>query len=198
MRRVFGSAIAAFILLAFAVRQVEAQLPVAFVAGPTFSTISSSEFDDTGSKTGFFAAVGTSFPLTETVSFNPYVGYVKKGTTFDDGDSEESFDYIEIPLLLNVGFPLGETSSLGLSAGPAIGFQISCDEDGFDCSEYEDHKGTEFSFMGTAGVSFQTSPTGRFTVGAAYDLGLTNIYEDLDYKTRTIFLFLAYSTVVGG
>jgi hypothetical protein len=197
MRRILASAIVTFVLLAFAAERAEAQLPLAFVAGPTFSTISSSEYDNTGSKTGFFAAVGTSFPLTETVSFNPYVGYVKKGTTFD-GDFAESFDYIEIPLLVNVVFPLGETSRLGLSAGPAIGFQISFDEDGFDCSEFEDHKGTEFSFMGTAGVSFSTSPTGSFTVGAAYDLGLTDIYEDFDYKTRTIFLFLAYSTVVGG
>ena len=126
MRRILAIAIVTSVVLAFAAERAEAQLPLAFVAGPTFSTISSSEYDDTGSKTGFFAAVGTSFPLTETVSFNPYVGYVKKGTTFGDGDEEASYDYIEIPLLVNVGFPLGETSSLGLSAGPAIGFQISC------------------------------------------------------------------------
>lgn len=198
MRRILASATATLFALAFASDSAQAQLPLTFVGGPTFSTVSTSDFDGTGNKTGFFAAVGTRFPLTEAVSFNPYVGYMKKGVTFDDGDYVESFDYIEIPLLLNVGFPLGETSRLGLSAGPAFGFQIGCDEDGDDCSEYDNHKGTEFSFMGTAGVSFPTSPSASFSAGAGFDLGLTDIYDELDYKTRTFFLFLAYSTVVGG
>jgi hypothetical protein len=198
MRNIPASVVAVLIASAVCATEGSAQFPLSFVAGPTFGSVSTSDFDGEGSTTGFFAAVGTSLPLSEVVSINPYVGYVRKGTTFDDGDYVEKFDYIEIPVLLNVGVPLGESAQLGLSAGPAIGFQISCDEDGDDCSEYEDHKGTEFSFMSAAGVSFPTSETGAISVGLAYDLGLTDLYEDLDYKTRTFFLFLSYSTLVGG
>jgi hypothetical protein len=52
--------------------------------------------------------------------------------------------------------------------------------------------------MSAGGVSFPISETGAISVGVAYDLGLTDLYEDLDYKTRTLFLFVSYSTLVGG
>lgn len=47
-------------------------------------------------------------------------------------------------------------------------------------------------------VRFPVSETGALVVSLGADLGLTDLFDELDYKTRTYFLSLQYSTVVGG
>jgi hypothetical protein len=197
MRKTLVGSAVAVAVVGLVAAPAEAQLPLTFVAGPSFITISSDGYD-TKSTTGFFAAVGTSFPLSETVSLSPFVGYVQKGAKFESDDTEGSYDYIEVPVLLEVAIPVGGNKSLGLSAGPAIGFQIKCDEDGFDCTEFENHKGTEVSFVGAAGLGFPLSETSFLGVGGGFDRGLTDLFEDVDYKTRGFFLFLSFTTLVGG
>ena len=149
-----------------------------------------------GPQIGFFAAVGTSFTLSEKVSVSPYLAYVKKGVTFDGEDA--SYDYIEIPILLGTGFPVGETMTWNVFAGPQFGFQVNCDEDGFDCKEFSNHKGTEFGVVAGTGLEFPVSETGAFAVSIGADFGLTDLFDELDYKTRTYFLSLQYSTTLGG
>jgi hypothetical protein len=185
---------------------VQAQFPLNFAAGATFANISTDEFE-TSSKTGFFAAVGTSFALGENLSLQPYVGYVQKGASFGtDGDAgEDTYSYIEIPLFLSLGVPLSESLTLGISAGPQVGFLIDCKESvpgepDFDCKEYDDYDGdVEFGLLGSVGLMF---PVGSSTlaVGAGYDRGLTDIFTDIDggYKNSVFHLFLNYSLPLGG
>lgn len=188
---------AAFLLiLVFAPAQAQAQTPIHFVAGPNLGTISSDEFDEAESKIGIFAAVGTSFMLSENVSLSPYVGYVQKGAEFNGEDA--SYDYIEIPVLLGTSFPVGETMAWSVFGGPQFGFQINCDEGGFDCTEFTNHKGTEFGAILGTGLSFPVSETGALAVSLGADLGLSDLFDELDYKTRTYFLSLQYSTTLGG
>lgn len=183
-------------ILVFASAQAQAQTPIHFVAGPNIGTISSDEFDDAESKVGFFAAVGTSFMLSENVFLSPYVGYVQKGAEFAGEDA--SYDYIEIPVLLGTSFPVGESMALSVFGGPQFGFQINCDEAGFDCTEFSNHKGTEFGAILGTGLRFPVSETGALAVSLGADLGLTDLFDELDYKTRTYFLSLQYSTTLGG
>lgn len=172
--------------------QAQAQMPLHLSAGPTIGTVSSDDFPDSESSVGFFAAVGTSFPVGETVAISPYLGYVQKGAEFD-GESA-SYDYIEIPVLLSTSFPVGENLAWGIFAGPQVGFQINCDEAGFDCTEFSNHKGTEFGVMAGTGLRFANG----FAVSVGADIGLTDLFDELDYKTRTYFLSLGYSTALGG
>jgi hypothetical protein len=180
----------------FTAGQVQAQTPIHLVAGPNISNISSDDFPDSDSKVGFFVAVGTSLALGENVAVSPYVGYVMKGAEFDGEDA--SYDYIEIPILLGTGFPVGETMTWNVFAGPQFGFQVNCDEDGFDCKEFSNHKGTEFGVVAGTGLAFPVSETGAFAVSIGADFGLTDLFDELDYKTRTYFLSLQYSTTLGG
>ena len=184
------------LMLVFAPARAQAQTPIHFAAGPNLGTISTDDFDGAESKIGFFAAVGTSFTLSEKVSVSPYLAYVKKGVTFDGEDA--SYDYVEIPILLGTGFPVGETMTWNVFAGPQFGFQVNCDEDGFDCKEFSNHKGTEFGVVAGTGLAFPVSETGAFAVSIGADFGLTDLFDELDYKTRTYFLSLQYSTTLGG
>lgn len=190
--RRLGSAIACVLAMSlFTAGHVLAQTPIHLVAGPNISNISSDDFTGSDSKVGFFAAVGTSLALSENVAVSPYVAYVMKGAEFDGEDA--SYDYIEIPVLLSTSFPVGETTRLGIFGGPQVGFQVNCDEGGFDCTEFANHKSTEFGVIVGTGLNF-----GAFAVSVGADWGLTDLFDDLDYKTRTYFLSLQYTAMVGG
>ena len=196
MKRLSLGSVAVIAALALFASPAEAQTPLHLIAGPTFGTISTDDFDGAGTSVGFFAGIGTSVMLTETVALSPYLVYAQKGTEFDDGE-KDSYDYIELPLLLGVQVPVGESVGLNLFAGPQIGLQINCDEDGFDCSDFSNHKSTEFGVVGGASVAFPTGG-GAVSVGGGVDIGLTDLFDELDYKTRTFFLSLQYTTYVGG
>lgn len=150
MRRLFFSMGVGAIVAVAAVGRAQAQMPLNIVAGPTFANVSGDDVpDDASSKTGFFAAVGTALSISETLSIDPWVGYVQKGSSLDDGDF--SIDYIEIPVFLSASLPMGESAVLGLSAGPQIAFQVNCeDTDGSDCSNNDNFKSTEFGIVGAA------------------------------------------------
>jgi hypothetical protein len=176
-----------------------AQIPVDIVAGPTIATVSTDAYD-TSSKVGFFVAAGTAFPLSETLFVSPYVGYVQKGTEFDDG-TNGSYDYIEIPVFLGTQIPLNERWALGISAGPQVAFNVSCDEDGYDCSQYEDFKGTEFGIVGGVGLGVPISEAHVLSFGGTYDFGLTDIFsseDDFSYKNRVLYLWVSFGSMIGG
>lgn len=188
------------VVLALTAGQAQAQTPVSIVAGPTISTVSADDWD-TGWTTGFFVAVGTAFPIGEDLSVMPHIGYVQKGAKFTDVESEGdgSYDYIEIPILLGKSIPVGETASLGLSLGPQVAFNIHCDEDGYDCSKYDDFKKTEFGIVGGAGIGFPLSEPYSASFGVSFDFGLTNIFDtEGTYKNRVIYLWGSVGTMIGG
>ncbi len=184
--------------LALAAGQAHAQIPLRILAGPTFSNVSTDEYD-TSSKVGFFAAVGTSFALSESVSVSPFLGFVQKGAEFSD-DTQDTYSYIEIPVLLGTQIPLGEKASLSLSAGPQFAFNINCDEDGYDCSEYDNYKSTEFGIVAGAGIGFPLTDPYSVSFGVSFDFGLTDVFDDLDggYKNRVIYLWGSIGTMIGG
>ena len=194
MRSIRWSAAIASVLVSSLVMvgQVQAQTPLHISAGPTLGTISSDDFPDSESSIGFFAALGTSLEVGESVAISPYLGYVQKGAEFD-GESA-SYDYIEIPVFISTWFPVGENMSWSIFAGPAIGFQINCDEGGFDCTEFTNHKSTEFGVLAGTGLQFP----GGFSVGVGADIGMTDLFDELDYKTRTFWLSLGYTAWLGG
>lgn len=179
-------------LLAAPTTDLHAQVPLTVVAGPTLMTISSDEFE-TSSTLGFFVGAGASFSLNETVSVSPFLAYVQKGAEFSDG-SIGSYDYIEVPVLFGISLPVGESDrSVQFSAGPEIGFQINCDEDGFDCTEFSDHKGTEFGLVASVGLTVNES----LGVGGGTNIGLTDLFDGLNYKTRNFYLFLSIGASAG-
>lgn len=198
MRRLLLTMGVSAIVTVAAVGRAQAQMPLNIVAGPTFANASGDDVpDDASSKTGFFVAAGTAFGISETFSIDPWVGYVQKGASLDDGDF--SVDYIEIPVFLTANIPVGESSMLALSAGPQIAFNINCeDPEGSDCSDNSDFKKTEFGIVTGASISFPLSDSVGLALGGAADFGLTDLFDQDNVKTRTYYLFAGLGFGLGG
>lgn len=201
LRTIAGAAVLSF-ALALSTGDAQAQIPLRIVAGPTIANVSTDDWD-TSSKVGFFVAAGTAFELQDGLAVTPYLAFVKKGATFNatasESEGDGSYDYIEIPVLLSKQIPFGETKSIGLSLGPQVAFNINCDEDGYDCSEYEDFKSTEFGLVGGAGLGFPLGEAHTASVGVSFDFGLTDVFESENgYKNRVIYLWGSVGTTIGG
>jgi len=181
-----------------------AQFPLTVVAGPTFTSIATDDFD-TSSKTGFFVGVGTAFPIGERFAIQPFLAYVQKGAAFDGSEGEDTYSYLEIPVLIGTGFPLGESLVLAVSAGPQVSFNLSCTETvpgepDFDCKDYSDYVGgTDFGLVGNVGLQFPVG-TSVLGVGAGVDYGFKDIFEEIDggYKNRSYYLWVSYGFGLGG
>jgi opacity protein-like surface antigen len=188
------------LVLSFAAVQAEAQFPLAIAAGPVFASTS---HENASSKTGFFIGAGTSFAINERISIDPFAAFVQKGATFDGGGFDENINVLEIPIFFTANFPVNETVSFSLSAGPQIGFILSCtyedESDSDDCEDVGDVlKSFEFGIIGGAQVNFPVTDTLLGSVGAGMDYGLTDIFEDYDEKTRTYYLYAALGIPIGG
>jgi hypothetical protein len=121
---------------------------------------------------------------------------------------KNTFDYLQVPLVVRIGMPVGSKGRLYIGAGPSIGVKVGCrlsgTSDGIsfstNCDDLSTDEGgielkkTEFSGIGEAGLEF-----GKLSIGVRADLGLSNIYEaspgslalPADIKTKTISAVVA-------
>jgi hypothetical protein len=182
------------------------------------STISFSEEPfDVSPRNGFNVGAMAAVNFTPNWAVELAGMYTAKGAkvedpAFDDGAVE--VDYIEVPLLLRATIPTQGDSRLSfhLYAGPAIGFQLSCNiwvegsgqrvEDKCDSETFEAKtKSTDFSLFFGGGVGIGAGP-GDIQLDIAYDLGLSNLIDEAgdptEAKNRTLMLTAGYLLPVGG
>ncbi|MDT8435700.1 MAG: porin family protein [Gemmatimonadota bacterium] len=156
---------------------------------------------DTETSTGLVGGAFLTIGLGERFFVQPEVLYSQKGAEFSDPvegfTAELELDYIEVPVLFGVRFPLvGSPIEPRIFAGPAVAFEASCDVSGdeggvsvnLDCDEFGiDTKSTDFGVLGGAGVNigvggFDIVLDARYVLGLA-DLDDTTGSED-DVKNR--------------
>jgi len=199
------TALAALLGLAVLAGPAAAQRPLIFVGGLNMSNVEGDDADDLDSRTGFFVGVGTGFSLSPTVGISPFVVYTERGFESADGEGSAKITYIDVPVFLGVAVPLGETLSLSLSAGPRVSFNLGCDlEEGdlsVDCadvSELGEPESIDYGVIGDVGLGFVLSPTLNLGIGAGYDLGLADVFDQFDAKHRSPFFYAALSFIMGG
>jgi hypothetical protein len=206
MRRHLPLSLAAAALLALApLTSAQAQIGFGVMAGGSLANISG-DLTDGSKNTPTFVFGGFLDVNAGGFAVQPGLLFTRKGFKIDDigGITPKStFDYLQVPLVLRIGMPMGQNGRFYIGAGPAIGIKLACRISGSgggisastDCEDLEtddggiELKSTEFSGIGEAGVEF-----GKFSLGIRADLGLSNVYKatagnisvDPDVKTRTI------------
>ena len=162
--------------------------------GVNFATVSGNDVDSPDSRTSFHVGVVAEFPLADIFSIQAEALYSGQGFQFDfdgpDGDKAEfQLDYINVPVLAKVYVVKG----LSIEAGPQFSFLVNeevdlnpnSDDGDFDLDEAE-----TFEFGIAAGLTFQTE-MGLFATGR-YNVGLTEIYQDVDAKNSVFQLGIGY------
>ncbi len=140
------------------------------------------------SVTRFAIGASAERPISERFGVHLGAGYSQKGFAVDvfGVATTTEVDYLELTALAGMPFPVSEQASLHLLAGPALAFKVSCgvsgdymgEEVGEDCGA-DGPKSMDFGLTGGARLEFGMSERMGLSVGALYNLGLTNM-DDTD------------------
>jgi hypothetical protein len=189
MRRQSLLAVAGAVLLAVAPEVSSAQMAkpdLGVTGGVNFATASGKDVQDAKMLTTFMAGLSAIFPINNQFSFQPELLYSRKGAKFSDAGSAGSVKlaYIDVPLLLKIGFPTQSSIKPALYIGPSISYNMSCDieESGggasvsSSCSDAGlKPKSLDYGIVAGGGIDF-----GTMNFFARYQYGLANIGSSSD------------------
>lgn len=161
--------------------------------GLNLSTISLSEDNvsvSTDSRAAWHVGAIVDIPLMQSLYIQSGLYFMDKGGKETDGDYKETYSpmYLEIPVLASYRYDFGSAAQLQINVGPYFAYGVGGkikekDEYEDEEEEYEifDHaKRFDCGLQFGAGVTFAS----HYYIGFAYDLGLTNIAKDSDYKIK--------------
>jgi len=196
-RQLLRISAAAGILLAASAATANAQ-GFGVMAGANFADISGDDIDgsDVDSRTGFVGGIFYEYKLGTSISLRPELLYSMKGGTnalFGD-DVDWKNDYIQVPVLLKYNFGSGATHPFVL-IGPAIAFNVSCEfsdpDEEISCDDlFGEDVVSSTDFSGILGLGIQWN---ALDINVRYDLGFTNVLEDVDATNKTISILLGYN-----
>jgi len=195
MRKLFRISTVAALALGAAAVTAQAQKTVGLVAGVSMSTMSGDfSSDGNSTRTGFTGGLVVGLPVgSGNIQIEPGLLYSMKGEKYDNSDYTGTFamDYIEVPILFKWSSkPAG--AGVYLMGGPAVNFNISCNDSGTDnsddssydedCSDY-DEVNVPTVISGVVGIGYST---GRFGIEGRYDFDLGDaISVDFDTGSGT-------------
>jgi hypothetical protein len=193
--RVFivGLAVAFFAMGATAAT-AQQSFTLGVLGGASLNRLSGDGITEQDSRTGFIAGGFAKYSFSPMVSLILEAQYSVKGTkgaTNSSGDMADlKFDYLDLPLLLNVGVPAGEMAAFNFYAGLSFNSRLKC---GYgvngasltDCDDpWMEGEGIEWAIP--AGLSLDYNfGGGVFTVDLRYLLGLTDVLEGVAAKNNS-------------
>jgi hypothetical protein len=165
------------------------------VGGATYSTLSGDFVESADWKWGGYLGGYLRYMINDYLGFAVNAAWLGKGannvvTPADTVDV--SLTYFELPLTLNVAFPLGGDWYAGAYAGGALGFQLSCSVSETDCASGTTGgigKGSEWTIPVGAGVGRRVGEV-IVALDARYAFGLSDVFQDVNVRTRTWNLLL--------
>lgn len=183
--------------------------PLTLMGGVSLTSFDGDFIGNTGTTTSFLIGGYATYQFG-AVAIEPGVVFTRKGADISQigAATENTIDYLQIPVLAKISGPLTPATRFYVAAGPALGIEIDCRFEGTsatlstttDCRDVDVDgarlrtKDVEFSAIAEAGVQL-----GRYSLGVRADIGLTNIYDlviddvktESDLKTRTVSLVAA-------
>jgi hypothetical protein len=164
-------------------------------------------------KSGLAAGVSGELKLNEDWGWEFGLWYVQKGTqgTWKTADTGEDFlpqptdtfdgtvylDYVEVPILVNVYFPVAETANIRGFIGPAFAFRTRAEAKGdyngtnTDLDMQDAFDDADITVMIGAGGVFELSRV-NIMLDFRWDIGTTNIsnVEGTNLRTNTVIVTL--------
>jgi opacity protein-like surface antigen len=155
-------------------------------AGINIANFSGTPDPNTNTRTGLIFGANLELGFSKNFSVQPGLRFIMKGASSSSaaGTVTDKLNYLEIPVLLKVNFPLTEVLPY-LIAGPVLGINMSASEDQtptggttttVDVSN--SISGTDFNLLVGGGVGFRLTKRIDLFAQFAYAFGLSNILKN--------------------
>jgi hypothetical protein len=152
-----------------------AQIKLGIKGGANFSTITSDNYGEIKTISGFNAGALASFPLFKGLSLQPEIMYSGQGAKSIEANSTANLvmNYMNFPVLLKYSIPAG----IFVETGPQIGLLLNAKLKFYNFNEDEkpNSQSTDFSWAFGLGYLIKDVNLG---FDARYNLGLTNFRSD--------------------
>jgi hypothetical protein len=137
--------------------------------------------------------------LLENLSFNAGLIFSIKGTKTEGSSGVTStLNYLVVPLNIAYKFPISESAKFFLQAGPYVGYALSGKAKYSDVTENVKFgekggmKRGDFGLGFGAGLEF-----GVIVASLNYELGLSNLIDDSNYKSKNKVLQISVAYMFG-
>jgi Outer membrane protein beta-barrel domain len=170
-------------------------------AGVNLGDVSGSDaFPNTKMRTGFLGGGFVGCDLNDQFGVRGEVMFDQKGVkdgliTTVDGDQhpgKASFDYVDVPIVLDAKFPAGDRFGFDLFAGPSFNFLSKSEVSTEDGNEDRKSTSQSFEFGAVVGGGARVNVLSVAIVAdVRYDVGATKVYKSsatwpTDMKNRGI------------
>ncbi|MEO6694144.1 MAG: porin family protein [Ignavibacteria bacterium] len=183
--------IALFVISSFYTNAQSQSLSLGIEGGINISNITSTPAVTTNSRTGLIVGSVLDINVTPTITIAPGLRYVMKGWTSTPTAGvtfTDKLNYLEVPVLLKVKFPLTEVKPY-LAAGPVLGIQLSATEEQTNGTQNTSQdisslvESIDFGLLFGGGLDFRVGFKTDLFVQFGYELGLSNILKNATTQT---------------
>ncbi len=185
MKRTLAILAVAGVLGAATQSRADALWTIGLKAGPSIATIEGDDVADSESRISFVAGGFAQADFSDQFALRFELLYFGKGAD-SDADGSLKLGYMELPILLVGKFPMSDTSTFSIFAGPTIGINVGAEAelelfgvefDG-DVSEYV--ADVEFGVTLGMGAAFDVGSV-VLGIDARYDVGMTSLEGEVSY-----------------
>lgn len=186
-----------------------AQVSMGPKVGVSSTTFAGTDVSDAEARTGFMAGIYFKAGTESILSIQPEVLYHRKGAIYVNEDlntrREITLDYLEIPVLIKLGLPVGETIYPHIYAGPyagvLVGQRATNTQNDFDIFwEEDDFTAATFDAGAVVGAGLDMAVENFFlTFDVRYGIGMLSIDSDdeeesekEDVKNRTLSFLVGF------
>lgn len=188
----------------------KAGVVMAKATGDNIDLIADENDVDIKSLMGFAVGGFIEYSFSPSIAIQPEILYNTKGVKFEQGDVTDkvTMTYMQIPVLLKFNIPTAGNFDPFIYAGPSVGILLSANDklegtdDDYDEDIKDSFKSTDFTAVLGLGAGIPMGTSGQLTFEFRYDMGLTNVAEDMvvdtetvegDVKTQNMGFFIGFS-----
>lgn len=152
-------------------------------------------------KPGFQVGVTGGAQISETVAIAAEILFSRKGSRLDSrspamSDGDYVFDYIEVPVMAQIGVPVSGRVRPYAAFGPAIAILLDAEYVQTDGTRFELSSGKPivWSLAFGLGTLVKMNDSGAVMFDARYDWGLTNRSDFGDSSNHSFYITVGYQT----
>lgn len=171
-------------ILSAATLYSQPSLSLGVEGGINIANVSITPSQTSNSRTGLIIGGVLDIGISKMIGITTGLRYTMKGFQITNGGASftDKLNYLEVPALLKVKFPLTEVKPY-LIGGPVLGIRVAASEEQSNGTQTSDvdassaYESIDFGLLFGGGLDFNVATKTDLFVQFGYSLGLSNIYK---------------------